>query len=287
MEDFKTALMQSLNYLLSAKASDILDMAIVAFFIYEFIGLVRRTNTNKVAKGIVIILLSLWISSWLNLTVVNFLLTKAVELGLLALVIIFQPEIRRFLERVGSGSFISMIRGKADTAEIDVSITQTVLACKTMSEDRTGALIVFERVNSLDGQINTGTMLNSDTSAELLKNIFYDKAPLHDGAVIIREGRIIAAGCMLPLSNNPNISRDLGMRHRAAIGMSEHSDAVVAVVSEETGAISIAIDGMLKRHLTAETFEKILRNELTLPEEEQPKKKKKKLLGKRGGDDNG
>lgn len=287
MEAIKTAITQSLNYLLLAKVTDILDMAIVAFLIYQVIGLIRRTNSNRVAKGVIIILLALWVSSWLQLTVVNFILTKAVELGLLALVILFQPEIRRFLERVGSGNFIAFLRGNADSQEIDIAITQTVLACGTMSAERTGALIVFERVNKVDSQMNTGTIINSDTTAELLKNIFFNKAPLHDGAVIIREGRIAAAGCVLPLSQNPNLSRDLGMRHRAGIGMSEHSDAVVAIVSEETGAISVAVDGMLKRHLTQETFEKILRNELTTTEPTEGESKKKKLLDFLGGKKNG
>lgn len=288
MEEIKTAITQSLNYLFSARLSDILDMAIVAFFIYQLIGLIRRTNSNRVAKGIVIILLSLWISSWLQLTVVNFILTKAVELGLLALVILFQPEIRRFLEKVGSGSFMAILRGSVNAQSVDSAITQTVLACSTMSADHTGALIVFARVSNLDSQMNTGTIINSDTTAELLKNIFYNKAPLHDGAVIISEGRIAAAGCMLPLSTNPNLSRDLGMRHRAGIGMSQHSDAVVAIVSEETGAISIAVDGMLKRHLTIETFEKILRNEMTSSENmDVTGNNKKKLLAFWRGSNNG
>lgn len=288
MEEIKTAITQSLNYLLSARLSDILDMAIVAFFFYELISLIRRTNSNRVAKGIIIILLALWVSSWLNLTVVNFIITKTVEIGLLALVVVFQPEIRRFLEKVGSGGAFSVFRSRVNARDIDVAITQTVIACSTMSDDRTGALIVFERVNNLDSQMNTGTIINADTTAELLKNLFFDKAPLHDGAVIIREGKIAAAGCMLPLSMNPNLSRDLGMRHRAAIGMSEHSDAVVVTVSEESGAISIAIDGMLKRHLTIDTFEKILRNELT-PRADAVigGKKKKKLLGFLGRRKNG
>lgn len=288
MEDIKTAVMQSFNYLLSARISDIIDMLIVAFFIYELIGLIRRTNSNKIAKGIVIILLSLWISSWLRLTVVNFILTKAVELGLLALVILFQPEIRRFLEKVGSGGLFSVFTGSVNARDIDTAITQTIFACSTMSDDRTGALIVFERVNNLDSQMNTGTIINSETTAELLKNLFFDKAPLHDGAVIIREGKIAAAGCMLPLSTNSNLSRDLGMRHRAAIGMSEHSDAVVAIVSEESGSLSIAVDGMLKRHLSIDTFEKILRNELAFrAEDDIAGKNKKKLLGFFGGRKNG
>ena len=144
------------------------------------------------------------------------------------------------------------------------------LACVDMSATRTGALIIFERDNRLDDQIRTGTILDAETTAELLKNIFYPKAPLHDGAAIIRSGRIQAAGCMLPLSNNPNLSKELGMRHRAGIGMSEASDAVVVIVSEETGAISVAVNGMLKRHLTKDTFEKILRNELIPEVKEEP-----------------
>ena len=139
-----------------------------------------------------------------------------------------------------------------------------------MSATRTGALIIFERDNRLDDQIRSGTILDAETTAELLKNIFYPKAPLHDGAAIIRSGRIQAAGCMLPLSNNPNLSKELGMRHRAGIGMSEASDAVVVILSEETGSISVAVNGMLKRHLTKDTFEKILLNELIPEVKEEP-----------------
>lgn len=287
MEEFKLSVEQAIKYLLSARISDIIDMIIVAFFFYQLISLIRRTNSNRVAKGILVVLLALWVSNWLQLTVVNFILSRTVELGLLALVILFQPELRRGLERVGTGSILSFLRGNVHTEITDAVITQTVLACTTMSSDRTGAIIVFERVNSLENQMNTGTIINSDTTAELLKNIFYNKAPLHDGAVIIRDGRIAAAGCMLPLSSNPNVSRDLGMRHRAGIGMSEHSDAVVAIVSEETGAISIAVDGMLKRHLTTETFEKILRNELIMDDKLEKLSLKSRLLGLFGGKKNG
>lgn len=279
MEQFKNEIMQSIQYLLSASVFDIIDMAIIAFLIYKLVGLIRRTNSNRVANGVVVLLLVLWVSDWLRLTVVNFILRKTVELGLLALVILFQPELRRILEKVGSGSIVSFLRGNVHTQEVDAAITQTVIACTAMSKARTGALIVFERVNKLDNQMNTGTIVNSNTTAELLKNIFYDKAPLHDGAVIISEGRIAAAGCMLPLSGNSNLSRDLGMRHRAGIGMTEHSDAVVAIVSEETGAISIAVDGMLKRHLSAETFEKILRNELIVDDRIDGDAKRKGFLG--------
>lgn len=278
MEQLKNSISQTVHYLLSARVPDIIDILIVAFLIYKLIGIIRRTNSHKIAKGVVVVLLVLWVSDWLNLTVINFIISKTVEVGLLALVILFQPELRRALERVGSGSIMNLFRGDAHVQTIDTAITQTVIACSAMSKNKTGALIVFERLNKLDNQINTGTIVNSDTTAELLKNIFYNKAPLHDGAVIISEGRIAAAGCMLPLSNNQNLSRDLGMRHRAGIGMSEHSDAVVAIVSEETGAVSLAVDGMLKRHLSADTFEKILRNELIIDEELSSGDKKKSVL---------
>jgi diadenylate cyclase len=262
MEELKSSIDQALSYLHYAQLSDIIDMLIVAFLFYQVISLIRKTNSNRIARGVIVILLALWISDWQQLTVVNFILRGAVEIGILALVILFQPELRRALEKVGSRSVLSFLRGSTATSALEASITQIVLACGTMSSERTGALIVFERLTSLDGQINTGAIINAEVTAELVKNIFFDKAPLHDGAIIIRDGRLVAAGCMLPLSANPNLSRELGMRHRAALGMSEHSDAVVATVSEETGAISIAVDGMLKRHLTTETFEKILRNEL-------------------------
>ena len=278
MDQFKNSFIRTAHYLMSARVSDIIDILIVAFIIYKLFGIFRRTNSNKVAKGIVFVLLALWISEWLDLTVLHFILAKTVEVGLLALVILFQPELRRALEKFGTGGLLHFLRGDIQVQTIDSAITQTVLACTSMSKNKTGALIVFERLNKLDNQINTGTIINSDTTAELLKNVFFNKAPLHDGAVIITEGRIAAAGCMLPLSSNQNLSRELGMRHRAAIGMSEHSDAVIAIVSEETGAISIAVDGMLKRHLTPETFEKILRNELII-EEELEEGKSKKFLG--------
>ena len=197
----------------------------------------------------------------------NMFLRKTVELGLIAIVIIFQPELRRVLERVGSSKITDVFLAETAPLSMDSAITQTVLACSDMSKTRTGALIIFERNNRLNDPMSTGTIIGAETTAELLRNIFYPKAPLHDGAAIIREGRIVAAGCMLPLSHNANLSRDLGMRHRAGIGMSEHSDAVVVIVSEETGSISVAIDGMLKRHLSADTFERILRSELIQEED--------------------
>lgn len=196
------------------------------------------------------------------------------EWGVLALIILFQPEIRRILEQVGGSrfSFLKIFNKEQQLGDIEHAITVTVEACGDMSKSRTGALIVFERKNTLDEILRSGTKLDAEPSPELLKNIFFVKAPMHDGALIMREGRVLGAGCMLPLSRNVNLSRDLGMRHRAGIGMSENSDAVVVLVSEETGSISVAVGGMLKRHLTTETLRMLLYNEL-LPKDEKKEEK--------------
>ena len=263
----------SFKYLRTMSLADIVDVLIVAVLIYVCIGLIRRTNANRLARGIVFILLALVISDIARLKMVNSLMRRIVELGLIAIVVIFQPEIRRLLERMGSGKFAYFFGAAGAPATMESVINQTVLACASMSESRTGALIVFERPSSLNDQIATGTVVNAEVSSELLRNIFFVNSPLHDGAVIMRDGRLAAAGCMLPLSNNASLSSDLGMRHRAGIGMSEHSDAVVAIVSEETGSISVAMDGMLKRHLTPDTFGKILRAEL-MPDTEAPVKRR-------------
>lgn len=268
--------------------ADVIDMLIMAFVIYKVILLIRRTSSGGVAKGILLLVAALWVSSFLRLYTVNFLLSKVVEWGVLALVILFQPEIRRFLEQVGRSSLGKVFAQREERNELDSAITQTVEAYTSLSRSKTGALMVFERKNMLDDAIKTGTALDCTMNAELLKNIFWNKAPLHDGAVIVRSGRIAGAGCMLPMSGNVNLSRDLGMRHRAGIGASEQTDAVVAIVSEETGSISVAVGGMLKRHLSPDTLERLLRNEL-LPEQEQeeePKFKLSNLLRSRKGEKN-
>ena len=267
MSNFLSSLGQAFSQLGTIRLHDIFDILIVAGLFYFIIRLIRQTKTNKLFIGVLIVLFMLGLSEQLKLYTVNYILRNAVQIGLLALVVLFQPEIRRALEKLGTAP-IKQIFGSPYAKNADSAITQTVLACLDMSATKTGALIIFERDNRLDEQIRTGTIVNADITAELLKNIFYPKAPLHDGAVIIRSGRIESAGCMLPLSNNANLSKDLGMRHRAGIGMSEASDAVVVIVSEETGAISMAINGVFKRHLTQETFEKLLRSEL-LPEEKE------------------
>ncbi|MBR6114938.1 MAG: diadenylate cyclase CdaA [Oscillospiraceae bacterium] len=267
--DIFSSIKQTFSQIGTIRIMDIIDIALVAVLLYFIIMLIRRTRTSKVFMGILIILLALWLSGEIQLYTVNYILRSAVQIGLLALVVLFQPEIRRFLETLGNGTPFTMLFGGERSLTSENAITQTVLACTDLSKTRTGALIIFERSNRLEEQIRTGTILDAETTAELLKNIFYPKAPLHDGAVIIRNGRIEAAGCMLPLSENPNLSRDLGMRHRAGIGMSEATDALVVIVSEETGGISVAESGMLKRHLSRDTFEKLLRNGLLTEQEEQ------------------
>ncbi len=247
------------SYLTTMDVADILDVVIVAALIYYLISIASSTNAKNLIKGIVLFLLGLAISGIFQLHMINFLLRKAAELGLIALVVLFQPELRRLLERVGST--LSSSR-KVSSPVLETAIAQTVLACTEMSDSRTGALIIFERAYNLDRIMTTGTIVNADVTAELLKNLFFNKAPLHDGAVIIRDGRIAAGGCVLPLTQSTNLSKDLGMRHRAGIGLSEQSDAVVIIVSEETGNISVAIDGTLKRHLNGSSLDKILHNEI-------------------------
>ena len=253
-----------LSLIMNAKFWDILDILIVAYLFYKIITVVRKTSSGGVIKGIILIIAVMWLSSLLNLNVITYLLIQTMKLGVLVLIILFQPELRRFLEHMGSSNFRYLFGKKIKPGTIEAVIQNTVEACMEMSKKKTGALIVFEREITLIDYTKTGMRLDSILSDVLLKSIFYPKSPLHDGAVIVRDDRILAASCMLPMTSNTSISRDLGMRHRAGIGISEVTDAVVVIVSEETGSISVAINGMLKRHLAHDTFEKLLRNELIL-----------------------
>ena len=263
MDAFANLLSTALSYIQTIGFWDAIDILIVAYLIYQAINFVRRTNSKNVARGILILVLVLILSYLLGLTMLNFLLRRAMELGLIALVVLFQPELRRVLERVGSG-FTS--NRSISTPELETAISQVVQACVDMSASKTGALIIFERSVDLGSIMTTGTIVNADVTAELVKNLFYNKAPLHDGAVIIRNARIAAAGCVLPLTQSRNLSKELGMRHRAGIGLSEQSDAVVVIVSEETGAISFALDGTLKRHLNGASLTELLHQELIVDE---------------------
>ena len=273
MNKIQDALAVIWSLILSIRVADVVDMALIAFLVYRVMRFAQRTNMGRLVRGVIMVIIALWLSNVLELGMISFLLGKTVEIGLLAIIVLFQPEMRHLLEQVGAGGkFNRLFSKQIYDKDMENAVVQTVLACESMAKERTGALIIFERNIRLDEPIKTGTMVNADVSSELLKALFYHNAPLHDGAVIIRGGRVAAAACMLPLSNNQNLSRDLGMRHRAGIGMSENSDAVVVIVSEETGGISVAVGGMLKRHLTVDTFELLLRSEL-LPSAEKKKKK--------------
>ena len=245
------------NIVQTIRPNDILDIAVVALIIYKIISFVAKTGLAKVIRGIIFLLAVLWLSTLLDLNVVELLMGNTIELCFIAIIILFQPELRRMLERVGSSNITQLFGRNVNVKELETAIDQSVSACIELSKSRTGALIAFERDIKLDDPVKTGSILNANTLAELLVTIFFPNTPLHDGAVIIRDGKITAAGCMLPLSNNPNLSRALGMRHKAGIGLSETSDAVVVVVSEETGSISVAVDGMLKRHLAPDTLGKL------------------------------
>ena len=249
---------------------DIIDILIVAYIIYRIMKLLKDTSAERLIKGIIILVGIMLLASMLHLTMISWLLQQALNVGLFAIVVVFQPELRRLLEQIGKGNFSRLIVPADAPDEVESMITATVSACADMSRTKTGALIVFERRERLGEIISTGTMVDAAPSAELIKNIFFKNSPLHDGAMIVRAGRVCAAGCVLPLSGNQSLSRDLGTRHRAAVGMSESADSVLVVVSEETGSISVAIGGMLKRHLSPDMLRKLLENELL--DSEKPEK---------------
>ena len=251
------------------KWSDILDIIIVAFLIYKLLPILRSTGTMRVAGLVVIVFVISWLTETLNLYTLNFILNQLLAVGLIAIVVLFQPEIRRMIDHMSNIKIREFLLTEKPAQEMVPIIEQTVRACEVMSNERIGALIVFARHNRLEEYFKTGTMIDGQVSEQLIRNVFFPKAALHDGAMIVRDGRVAAAGCVLPLSDSNRISADLGTRHRAAVGLSEVSDAVVVVVSEETGAISVAVSGMLKRHLAPQTLERLLRNELC-PENEQP-----------------
>ena len=284
--------LQSLwSHLLSIQIVDALDIIIVAFLIYKIIPVFKATNTARIAKVVVIILAIAWLTGVAKLHTLNFVLNQFLSIGLLALVILFQPELRRMLDHLSGVKLKKFLGSQKPEQEMVPVISQTVAACEAMSKARIGALIVFARDSVLEEYFKTGTVIDGRVSEQLIRNIFFTNAALHDGAMIIRDGRIAAAGCVLPLSESSRLSLDLGTRHRAAVGMSEVSDAVVVVVSEETGAISVAIDGMLKRHLAPQTLERLLRNELCSEVAEEEKNLivmlRHKLKNKKKGEDSG
>ena len=249
---------------------DILDILVVAYLFYRIFMLIRQTPAARILRSILLIMLVYGLTRILQMHALNFVLNFVLELGAFALIIIFQPELRRGLEHIGARSFSEYFSGRDTSRQSEYVIEQLVLACGKLSQSHTGALIVLERTTPLDHYFTNGTIIDAKVSEELLSNIFFPKAALHDGALIIQGERAAAAACVLPLTENSRLSSDLGTRHRAGIGMSEATDAVVVIVSEETGIISVAVGGHLKRHLEPETLHKLLTQELGLQEETQP-----------------
>ncbi len=251
-----SALYGFFNQILYAVASmripfDLIDILLMAFFIYKAIEFLRETRAGQLAKGLFLLFALYFLANWWKLATLKWVLSRFVDYIIIAVAIIFQPEIRRILERVGHTKLVGGQGQMMDSEPIEVCIANVSKAAGIMQENKIGALIVFERSTQLGEIIDTGTVINATPSVQLINNVFYPKSPLHDGAMIIRDGRLYAAGCILPLTQREDLSSQLGTRHRAAIGMTENSDAVVLVVSEETGNISIVSNGQIKRNYNA------------------------------------
>lgn len=248
------------NIISGISITDALDILIVAFVVYKVLGFIRETRAQQLVKGLLILVVAFFLSDLLHLYTLNWILKGTMTLGVIALVVVFQPELRRGLEYVGRSKIVKAPFGMLDKEKAKKITDEFVKAVDSFSSTKTGALIVLERETALSDIAETGTEVNGDISAQLLGNIFYEGAPLHDGAAIIRGERVFAAGCVLPLTENKSLNKSLGTRHRAGIGITENSDAISIIVSEETGVISMAIDGKLTRFLDTKTVEKTLLN---------------------------
>lgn len=268
-----------LNVVKTISPLDILDILLVAYLIYKGIQLIRETRAEQLIKGILLFIIAYYISIVIGLKAMSYILVNVFQFGVIALVVVFQPELRRVLEHIGRSGVGRFKFFKFDNSDVDESKIRNEIyavceAVQRLQKDRFGALILFERQTRLGEIVKTGTVINADVSADLICNIFYPKAALHDGAMILRDGRVYAAGCFLPLSQNQEISRELGTRHRAALGISESCDVLVVVVSEETGVISLVQNGVIKRNLTIDTLRVALERGL-LPQKPVDKKDKK------------
>ncbi len=251
--------MSILYFLSTIKFTDVIDVAIVSYIVYKILVFFKNTRAYQLLKAIAILLVAAQLSEFMQLMTINFLLKNTLQLGLIAVVIIFQPELRSALAKIGSKRF--MLFGsdvKNDHTQVNMIASQIKNACVSLSEMRYGALIAVEKNIHLDDVVKVGTVLNSEVSSELLINIFIPNTPLHDGAVVISDNRIKSAACFLPLSQNESLSKELGTRHRAGLGLSEATDALVVIVSEETAKISVAFNGTLTRNLSPGTLEKVL-----------------------------
>ncbi|HZJ77073.1 MAG TPA: diadenylate cyclase CdaA [Oscillospiraceae bacterium] len=247
-----------LDLFMNINIRDIIDMGIVAFVFYKLYMLIRKTRAEQLIKGILVLLIATQVSGWQQLHVINWILRNTMTVGLIALLIVFQPELRRALEYIGRTKFLTKSITDIEEEEIKNIVDELIKAVDFLSGKKIGALIIIERETGLSEIIETGTQINGKISSELLINTFIPNTPLHDGAVVIRKDQILAAGCLLPLTDNPNISRALGTRHRAGIGITEKSDSMAIIVSEETGNISVAENGKIIRFLNIEKLSQIL-----------------------------
>ena len=254
---FETLLANLPASILSLRLADILDIAIVAYIFYMLSTFVRETRAGTLIKGIILLLIFTWVSNLLQLNTINYLLRNLMQFAFMAFIVIFQPELRRALEKVGRTNFSSLFSQEGNNTAEKIA-SEIAAAAVAMSSRRIGALIVLERNTKIGDIVRTGCEIDSDISSELLINIFIPNTPLHDGAVIIRNNRIAAARCILPLTQNETLSREFGTRHRAALGLSEGSDAAVIVVSEETGKISFTLNGNMSRNYTEDTLKKVI-----------------------------
>jgi diadenylate cyclase len=278
---------ESISVLLSGFGfSDIIDVLIVAFVVYKILCFIQETRAEQLVKGLVILVVATFLSNVFDLYTLNWILEGTLTLGVIALIIVFQPELRRALEYLGRSKIIRKQFFELDK-ERAKHITSTIIkAVDYFSVNKIGALIILERETSLNDIVETGTKIDSILSEELFGSIFYLGSPLHDGATIVRGDRILAAGCVLPLTQNRTLSKDLGTRHRAGIGITENSDAIALIVSEETGIISIAIDGKLSRFLDIKTVEKTLLNVyMSQLADDKSKNFFSRLFGNRGDKD--
>ncbi len=268
------------NFFAFFRLADLIDILIIALVFYKLAQISRETRANPIIKAVLLFVAATWISDWLSLNTVNYILRNVMQIGMFAILIIFQPELRNALEKVGRTKFSNLFTHDEENSA-EEQAEEIAAACAQMSAERIGALIVLERSTKIGDIIRTGCTINGDISRDILINIFIPNTPLHDGAVIIRDGKILAARCILPLTQNESLSSELGTRHRAAIGLTESSDAIVVVVSEETGKISIAADGSISRNYTGETLKKALNKVLSSKEKEPSEKVFMKIGGKK------
>jgi TIGR00159 family protein len=272
------------NLVAGIGVNDIIDIALVAFVIYKVLGFIRESRAEQLVQGLLILVLATWLSGVVHLYTINWLLKSLLTVGILALIVVFQPELRRGLEQMGRGKIMRPSQFGKMNKEKSMHVThEFVKAIEEFSSKKVGALIIIERQTSLSDICETGTIIDAEVSANLLGNLFYEGSPLHDGAVVIRGDRIHAAGCVLPLTANMDLPSELGTRHRAGIGITEKSDCLTLIVSEETGIISIARDGRLERYLDEKAVEKTLLS-IYLNQSEENKKKKKAAGRKNRGD---